>query len=620
MIKKVLKIFVLVVAVVLMLLIIVPLAFQGKIVERIRQTVNEQVDAAVDFGRVRLSVLRHFPDVSLRVDDLVITNHAPFEGDTLAFVGRLVVTVDLRSVLGEHAIEVKRMGIVSPDFRLRMSDDGTANWDIIPPGEEKVDDPPPDDTGSPGFALTLQRVDISQGRILYHDDLFLTYIDAEGLNASLRGDLSVDVTTVSTRDAAIDAFSLRYSRFPVLSRVGVELSADVEMDMRDWRFTFRENSFLINDLPLSFDGVIGLPEGGGTQMDFSFAATRSDFAAFLSLMPAIYAGDIAQLETDGFMALRGSAGGLLKGDMIPSFDFSLRVEDGMFRYAGLPASVDDVQTEVRLVNRGNTTDETEVSIPVFRMNLAGNPVEGHFALRTPVSDPWLDLGFAAELNLGDVAAFVPLDDDMVLGGLFDSRLEARGHVSSLTEGAYHDFHAEGKLMASDIFVRAPMLPQPLQVSRATADFSPQHLSVPVLQATIGDSDIDASGRIDNIIQYLVGGDVLSGQFRVHSNNLDINQLMPEAPEPDEEDVPVTLSVIPVPANLDLTLESTIQRLAFGEMNIHQFEGVLRIADEQVEMDQVGMDLFGGRLALNGSYNTRGICLMCRLQWISFLLI
>lgn len=603
--KKLLKIFVLVVAVVLLLLIIIPVAFQGKIVERIRQTVNEQVDATVDFGRVRLSVLRHFPDVSLRVDDLVITSHAPFEGDTLAFAGRIVVTVDLRSVLGEQAIEIKRISIDSPDLRLRMSDDGIANWDIVPPSEAAIDDPPPADDESPGFVLTLRRVDITEGSVLYHDDLYVTYVDAEGLNASLRGDLSMDVTTVSTRDAFIDAFSLRYSRFPVLSRVGVKLSADMEMDMRDWQFTFRENSFLINDLPLSFDGVIGLPEGGGTQMDFSFAATRSDFASFLSLIPAIYAGDIAQLETDGFMALRGSVGGLLKGEMIPSFDVSLQVEDGMFRYRGLPGSVNDVQIEAHLVNRGNNMDETEVSMPLFGMRLAGNPVEGHFALRTPVSDPWLDLGFAAGMNLGDVATVVPLDDDMALGGQVDGRLEARGHVSALTEGAYHDFHAGGEIMASDIFVRAPMLTQPLHVSTASAAFSPQHLSMPVLQATIGDSDIDASGRIDNIIQYLVNGDVLSGQFRVHSNNLDINQLMPATPEPEEEEAPVTLSVIPVPANLDFTLESSVQRVVFGEMNINQLEGVLRIADEQVEMDQLGMDLFGGRLALNGSYNTRG---------------
>ncbi len=602
MIKKTLKVIVIVIVVLLLLLVILPFAFQGAIVERIKHEVNEQVDARVDFGRYRLSLLRHFPDVSLRVDDIVIVNEEPFEGDTLANIGRVVVTIDLRSFFSDDGYEIKRIRLLSPDLRLRYLADRSANWDIIPAPEEVPGEP--EEAEPSDFKLALRSVDIRDGRVLYHDDVFLTYIDVEGLNGRLHGDLTMDITNISTRDARIESFSLRYDRFPVLSRVGVGLTAEMEMDLRDWIFTFRDNELLINALPVSFDGIISLPPGGGTMMDFSFAAARSDFAAFLSLIPAMYTDDFAALETAGAMNLTGHVNGLLKGEAIPAFSLSLAIDDGMFRYPDLPASVSNVNVEAHIVNEGIDIDDVTLDIPSFRMQLADNPVGARFALRTPVSDPWVDVAIDGNLDLGDVETFVPLPEGMLLSGLLESNLEARGHISALERAEYQLFHAEGGVRATDVMADAKMLPAQLEISQADALFSPRHLTVNTLQARMGESDLYASGQIDNIVQYLFHGGLLTGRFDVRSDNMDINQIMPDMPETAEGDEPMELAVIPVPGNIDFQLFAQLQRVIFGGMDIKNLEGTLHVADQQVTMDQLGMDMFGGRLALNGSYNTR----------------
>ncbi len=602
MVKRILKVVVIVIAVLLILLITLPFAFQGAIVERIKHEVNEQLDARVDFGSYRLSLLRYFPDISLRVDDIVIVNEAPFEGDTLASVGRVVVTIDLRSFFADDGYEIKGIHLASPDIRLRYLADGSANWDIVPFPEEE--DGKPEEAGSTEFKLALRRLDIQDGRVLYHDDAFLTYVDAVGLNGRLYGDLSMDITNVSTRDARIESFSLRYDRFPVLSRVGVGLTAKMEMDLRDWIFTFRENELLINALPVSFDGVISLPPGGGTMMDFSFAAARSDFAAFLSLIPTMYADDYAALETAGAMALSGRVNGLLKGEAIPAFSLSLAIDDGMFRYPDLPSAVSNVNVEAHIINEGISTDDVVAYIPTFRMLLAENPVEARLAIRTPVSDPWIDMAIDGRLDLGEVETFIPLPEDMLLSGVLESNLEARGHISALERAEYQLFHAEGGVKATDVIAEAKMLPARLEISQAEALFSPRHLKVSTLQARMGESDLYASGQIDNVVQYFFEGGLLKGRFDVRSDNLDINQLMPDMPEPAEEDEPMELAVIRVPGNIDFQLLAQLQRVAFGTMDIKNLEGTLHIADQQVTMDQLGMDMLGGRLALNGSYDTR----------------
>ncbi len=600
--KRVLKVFLILFAAVLLLLIILPFAFQGAIVERIKHEVNEQVDAHVDFGRFRLSFLRSFPDASLRVDDILVVNETPFAGDTLATIGRLAVTIDLRSLFGDGGYEIKSIRLQSPDIRLRQLADGSANWDIVPV-TETVEEPAEDDAPL-DFQLALRNVTIRDGRIKYHDDAVLTYVDVIGLNGRFQGDLTMDVTSISTRDTRIESFSLRYDRFPVLSDIGVFLTAEMEMDMREWIFTFRENELLLNALPLHFDGVISIPDGGGTLMDFSFAAARSDFAAFLSLVPAMYTDDFANLETDGLLALEGRVDGLLKGESIPSFDASVRVADGMFRYPQLPSAVSEVNLEIYLANDGNTADDIIVDIPVLGVRFGDYPLDARFLLRNAVSDPFVDLAVDTRIDLNDLGNFFPLPDGMELGGILEAALEAHGNMSAIESGTYQDFHAGGDMQLNDFFLETALLPERLDISRAHTVFSPQHLAIQTLHAQLGDSDLSVSGRVDNILPFLLSGESLRGNMSVQSRYLDINKLMPDPVQEKTADGPAQLTVISVPPNLEFGLQTRFQHVVFGEMDIRDLQGRMRVSDQRLLMDQVSMDLMEGRLGLNGTYDTR----------------
>ena len=593
--RKILKVFVIIVATVLILLIVLPYAFRGRIAERIKHEINEQVDARVEMGRFSLSVFRSFPDITLGIRDVSVINNAPFEGDTLAAVKRITVTIDLRSFFSGSGYEVKRIGLYSPDLKLRLLEDRSANWNIVPVTEK---DPEEDSD----FRLALRSIEVHNANLLYYDDVFLTYIDVVGLNGRLQGDMTMDVTSVSTRDAHIDSFSLRYSRFPIISNAEIGLKAEVGMDLANWVFDFHNNELLVNALPLSFDGRVSLPPDGGTMMDFSFAAARSDFAAFLSLIPAVYTDDFASLETSGSMALHGSVDGLLKGELIPSFDLSLEVNDGYFRYPDLPGAVSSVQVNAGISNPGNDPDLVQVEIPVLSMDLAGNPVEASFALRTPVSDPWIDMTLAGSLDLGEIKNFMPIDENIILAGLIDSQLEARGNLSSIEMERYQDFHAQGNISANNVEVSAGMLPAMLEIHEAGASFSPRYLSLNNFDMRMGESDIRANGRIDNIFSYIFEDQVLKGSFEVSSMYLNLNELIPETEATEEQQT--GLSVIPVPENIDFSLDANLQMLIFGNMDISNLAGRLHIADGQLILDQLGMDMLDGRLALSGSYDTR----------------
>ncbi len=72
--------------------------FRGKIVSLVKTEINKNINAKVDFKEVDISFLRHFPKVSIGLDELNVTDTGSFAADTLLFTKRLDAAVDVMSL------------------------------------------------------------------------------------------------------------------------------------------------------------------------------------------------------------------------------------------------------------------------------------------------------------------------------------------------------------------------------------------------------------------------------------------------------------------------------------------------------------------------------------------
>ena len=69
--------------VLIIFLIAAPFLFKKQIVQFVKDTANEQLNAKVNFGEFDLTLISSFPDFTLSVDSLSVANVGDFEGDTL---------------------------------------------------------------------------------------------------------------------------------------------------------------------------------------------------------------------------------------------------------------------------------------------------------------------------------------------------------------------------------------------------------------------------------------------------------------------------------------------------------------------------------------------------------
>ena len=107
--KKALKIAGITVGVILILLLVLPFAFQGKIEKIVKQEGNKMLNAQFDFSTLDVSLLRNFPSASVTLEDFYLKGTGAFENDTLIQAGELTAAVNLFSLFGDSGYDISKI-------------------------------------------------------------------------------------------------------------------------------------------------------------------------------------------------------------------------------------------------------------------------------------------------------------------------------------------------------------------------------------------------------------------------------------------------------------------------------------------------------------------------------
>ncbi|GAO27606.1 outer membrane assembly protein [Geofilum rubicundum JCM 15548] len=356
---------------------------KGKIEAKVKDVINEDIHATVGWDRFSLSLIRHFPNLSMGLEGLTVVNDAPFAGDTLVKVGNFTLSVDLMSALRGDAIEVKSIWVDHPVINLKVDADSIANWDIVPPSEEVEVEAEEGEAAS--FEVQLQSFQVSNGALSYSDATMDFSTSLKGVNAAMQGDLTESYTTIEM-DSDIEALDLVFEKVKYINAAPIDLTASIGADMDNMVFTFEDNELNFSGVPLFMEGTLALLEEG-YDMDLRLAASETDFKTLLALVPAEYMKDVEGLQTEGSMTLEATAKGVfVDADHLPAFNFLLHVMDGRIRYPDLPKSIDDIQVHMVVDNPGGSMDNTLTEIRSFHFELDNNPFDAHLVVSSPVSN------------------------------------------------------------------------------------------------------------------------------------------------------------------------------------------------------------------------------------------
>lgn len=609
--KKGLKITAIVVAAILLLMLLLPFAFQGKIAGMVKTEGNKMLNAQFDFRSLDISLFRNFPSASVTLNDFWLKGTGEFANDTLVQAGEVIAAFNVLSLFGDSGYDISRIQLNDIRLHAIVLPDGRVNWDIVKPDSTTTTTPDATANEESPFKMQLQRFVIKNMNLVYDDRQSNMYADVRNFNALLSGDLSSEHTALQL-EAETEALTYRMGGIPFLSNANIYAKINIDADLAKQKYTLKENEFRLNAIQTSLDGWVVLNDPA-IDMDLKLNTNEIGFKEILSLIPAIYAKDFEGLKTDGTATLSAFAKGTLQGDsIVPQFDVALGVKNAMFRYPSLPAGVDQINIQARAQNPGGGINLTTLSIAPLSFRLAGNPFSLTAEVKTPLSDPDFHAEAKGVLNLGMIKQVYPLEE-MELNGTIDANMQLAGRLSYIEKEQYDKVQAAGTIRLTDMKLKVKGMPDVI-LHKSLFTFTPKYLQLNETTVNIGKNDLTADSRFENYIGYALKGSTLKGTLNIRSNYFNLNDFMPTTPAspadstakatPETAVVPGT--VLEVPRNIDFVMDAAMKQVLFDKMTFSNMNGKLTVKEGKVDMKNLSMNTMDGNVVMNGYYSTADI--------------
>lgn len=129
--KKILIIFSVIIGIFIVFLLLLPLFLQGNISEIIEKQSAKYLNAELQIEDMRLSMFKSFPDLNVRVKNIVLCGKGEFEGDTVAAINTFNASVNVISLIKGEEIIVKKIYLKDARLNPEIGTSGQNNWDIL---------------------------------------------------------------------------------------------------------------------------------------------------------------------------------------------------------------------------------------------------------------------------------------------------------------------------------------------------------------------------------------------------------------------------------------------------------------------------------------------------------
>ncbi len=612
--KKVYKILIGFVLVIFILLVSIPLLFQDKILGLVKETVNNNVNAKVDFSDGNLSLLRNFPNASVTLSNVSVINHKPFDGDTLLYAKDVVLKLKLTELFkaSSDQLNIKSFTIDNALVNVMVNEKGKANYDIAKPSTEvTVNEEASEESEPSTFGLSIDGYSISNTTIKYNDKKGKMSLLLNDFNHSGYGDFSQSNSELTTKTTSTISFGMDNVYYAKNQKIS--LDAILGMDLVNKKFSFLKNEAKLNNLALVFNGFVQINENN-QEVHIDFKTPSSDFKNFLGLIPEVYAKNIADVKTSGNFSVAGKVFGTIDEKNIPKLDIAVNAKNASFKYPDLPKSVRNININAQLKNTTGKVKNTFITIDNLSFKIDEDVFSGKGSLYNLTTNPLVKANLNGTLNLANINKAYPVDLKNELSGKLKANLRTSFDVDAIKKNIVRRIKNDGTIEVSDFVFSSKDIVNPLEIKNTKINFDPKVISLTKFDAKTGKSDINATGKINNLLGFLLSNKKLQGTFNVKSNNFYVSDFMQKntdtptnddtSKEESETKEVSTEESLKIPAFLDCKVLADAKTVHYDNLTLKNVKGTLWLKDEKAILQNVNAGIFNGQIALNGEVNTQ----------------
>ncbi|MDX5585451.1 MAG: AsmA-like C-terminal region-containing protein [Aureibaculum sp.] len=594
--KKVIKILTIIFLLCITFIVIVPIIFEGKIIDLVKKTVNNNVNATLSFEDADLSVWSSFPNTQVSLKKVSLVNNAPFEGDTLFGAAGINLKMPLVELFKRSSdISITSFIIDDANLAIRVDKDGNANYNIA---KNKNDKGNIDSNESGTFQFGLESYKITNSNISYHDASGKIVMQLSDVNHSGSGNLSLEKSELKTVTTMLT--SLQMNGVSYLNKNKIQLEALFDIDLKEKTFRFLDNKAQINQLPLIFDGYVKLNENN-KKVAISFKTPSSDFKNFLALIPEVYSKNIEGIATTGNFDVKGTIDGIVDDLHIPEFNISIHSDNASFKYPDLPKSLTNINISTVIANKTGLAKDSYILIDKLSFKIDEDIFNANAKLKDLSENMKVTANLKGIVNLGSLEKIYPAEAVKGLKGILNVDATTSFDMKSIENDHYENTKTSGSFAVSDFEHASEELSNPLKVFKAGVSFNQKTVTLNSFEAQLGTTDLVASGTMNNLLGFIFNEKNLEGKFKLTSNTFSVNDFMVSEVEKDKKNSEIHIKI---PSFLDCTIDANAATVLYDNITLRNVSGKLIIKDQRAELKNMKSNVFDGTLGFSGSVSTK----------------
>ena len=523
--KKVLKIFSIIIVAFLILIILLSVIAklkENEIAGIALRKIGKSINAPIVIDDISLSLIRRFPLATIILEGVWLGSPDAFglsdslitEEETLAKIERAYVSAKTWPLF-KGEFEIMRVEIKGVDFSYIVDTRGTSNFDFLINAKKKDIS----DTTSAGLNVMLKELILRDIHCNYYDSLNLISAQIVIPKAEVNGEIRGEYLHGSAQ-GVLKLSNCNYKA------TNLHFMRETEID---FNVMYSEDSVDVKELIVSTDGADFNITGSVViqdtiEMDIYMQGTQINIDEFIKYLPKKTLEDIGLKKASGVLNMNASIKGFVSDSILPEVKMDVAMKNGYIQIVGYP-SLENISFSGYLTNgkmRNNKT--TSVTIRKFHAETRKSSVDISFSLKN-LDRKQYKINSSIEIDLGEFKEYIP---DTIISdakGQLRARLAAKGvfpdsvgndFIDYLLKTSQLNLTFNNLFLALDSTLSLDSLSGQLAYDLHHITARDLHLNIPFHRININNTSFDAqmSGKLSEPSN--LGIDLKSFQVRTDS--------------------------------------------------------------------------------------------------------
>lgn len=426
----------------ILLIFLLPELFPEFVAKKIKGWANQSIESELNFSKSRLSLIKHFPALTLTVYDFSLKGSAPFKNDTLIAGKELSFGISLLSLF-KSKLNVKEFYLNEAFINVHVDEKGNANYNIYKSTDTDTSSTSSENTAS----LKISGIHIKKSRIIYSDRSLPLLATAKDFNYNGEADLSEGLFDLHSK-IKIQSLNVSYGGEAYLLDKKIDASLITNVNTNSLAISFQKNDIKINELPLSINGTLNVLKNG-YGVDVEVNSGKTGLRNLLSLLPPSMMGWYAKTALDGEAKINAS----FKGNYIaasktqPSLSFGLSINNGYINHNKAAQGISGLQLKFESVIPGLNLDSVTVKLDTLSFRI-GKDYVGSSVYSKGLNPVYIRSYSNANIDVGVLARVLGVDfftikgrtiSQMKVDGIFETTNDAAKHKTLIKSLPVYDF-------------------------------------------------------------------------------------------------------------------------------------------------------------------------------------